>query len=371
MSDLPPEDMDMWGIFPLDSYPNDDSIYISPRLLTSSSVVTMTDILSNYAYAITIHDIAVAAAELGDLATISFLVKKREYLPIRWQMVYEKARDIDIREQLYLHSKYRPSTCNKVENPKLDDTNYIILLDRAIRTSNLAFMQEILSSYGNIDDLLSPYRDVDIPVETKRYLVEEGYIQVDDKIKCIIIDDPTCIDVLTPSEIEEVIQYDSISIFKSMVKETQSTHLVHGKILSYILATTNDMVLIRDLLPRSSYDDLKILIHRSITRHEIYIEIGVRGYFELLSDLSERETLLFVTSPLYEDMSEDTRRYMEYSYTLSFSDRDLLEGYIFNVNTAYIRDVITPSNRDMVISLAYQYHMWDPLTLAKILGLIK
>lgn len=373
---LPPEYMEMLNFYPKDDYPNDMTIHISSPLLTKTNL-TMRDILANYPGR-TIHDVAISASQNRDSATISYLLSLNEYLPIRWLMVYNVG-DTSIRDLIYLSNKYRP-VYHHTEETKINDDNYLILLDNAMYTGNLEVIEETISLYGRRDELLLPYLHTPISPIARKYIVEEGYVSIGDRTRCIIIDDPTCIDSLTSSEIEDVLIYDSISIFTSKVKEVDVTsspyliRLVHGKILSHLLSTTNDDHTIRSLLPRSSYQDLKSLINRDIRLIDVYIEIGKRGYFELLHSMSIRDVLLFITSIWYDRMVEEVHTYIEYTYHIDYTDIDLLEGAIINANVSLIRTLLSHLDRqyiDRAIHLSYQYHMYSPDILNDILSILE
>jgi len=308
----------------------------------------MNDILANYPLP-TLHEVAVEAARERDISTISYLLTQKSYLPIRWEDVYMRSSDILICDLITMHGRYKPPVRLVRPIPDINGVNYTMVLDKAIWDGDIDTVSTIISMYGK--DILSPYKDAPIPHRLKKYLVENNYLIVPPRLYDIIMDLP--IDSLSSSEVEEVIAYDSISIFRTNVKEIQpSSYLsVHGRILSYILRTDHDNPY---LLSKASCDDLKNLT--STPSPPLYLEIAKRGYFELLYGMGDRDLLIVMTSPYYHGV---VKEFITHEYKGKvFTPYDILEGAVYNKNKTLISKSPLPTST--VTKVIEEYWIWDP-----------
>lgn len=371
---LSPEDLEYANYYILPSYPNDESVHITDYFLSLTNNPTIDDVLSNYPYGESLHSIAMAAAANNDVVTMSILVSLTEYVPIRWSIVWESCRDDKTRFLIERSERYRPVKDVGMKNEvEITNDNYLVVLHEALSSSRLDVVEEILNNYGSPRQMMEVYEDAPLPPMTRKYLVSRNYIRVGEKERKIILDDPVGIGSLSSSDIEDVLRYDSINVFKEMVKTTNQVSLIHGQILTYLVTTSTNQTLLERLLPICTYSDLSILINRQVILLPIYLEIGRRGYFEMLGGMSRSNLLLFTTSRYYSSMSTDVKNYITNMYSdVEFSYEELMEGAIINANMSLVSQLISSYkyNTKHLSSLVYQYHMWDSVLVNSLLGMV-
>jgi hypothetical protein len=375
---MAPENSEYDDYYMLPSYPDDDSIHITEDFLSSGTVPSIEDVYSNYPYARDLHDLAEAVAVNDDLVSMSIILSMEGYLPVRWKRVWEISRDDKIRFLITNSGRYVPDSNIEIDNiVEIDSNNYLLILHDALLSYNMDMVEDILFSYGNARELIQPYNDAPLPFTTRKYLIGRGYIDVDNKERWIAEDNPSMIDSLSSADVEKVLRYDSINIFKSVVKVSDQADLIHDQILSYIVASSSNYTLIERLIPKCTYGDLVTLLYRSVHPLSAYMEVGRRGYFELLRDIGRRDLLLLTTSRDYESIGKDVHDYVEHILLPSFPIEDLVEGAIINSNIPLLSslidsdDIYDREGEKWMISLIYQYHMWDEGMVQSLIDIVR
>jgi hypothetical protein len=357
---LSPEDLEYANYYQL---PEDtlNDVSTPQSLLTLTDRISISDIMSNYPFTQNMHLIALAAATNNDILSISFLLLYDRYLPIRWSHIYDNTQDYQIK---LLIERYYPYLYRYKKNDidvVIDDRTYLVVLDSALFEGRIDIVDFVMESFDRKEELISPYKDAPLPPISRKYLILGSYIDTDDKERKIVFDDPSEISSLSSSDMDLVLKYDSIHIFKKLMKDVSDFTYVHGRILSYIISNIRDIPITPLILERCSYGDLSVLYDKSSNKRDLYIEIGRRGYFELLYGMSRRDLLIFITSRQYEIMDEGVKTFIRNMYNYTYDSKDMIEGSIINMNIPLFSLLLTSTDMsiDSISSLIEQYYMWD------------